>query len=133
MNLIPFALTIVAFVIGIIIADFEIGLLLGLIVGLVALQRETHLKIVSLQEELRQLSETQVKTPTEPATDSETDTNYTDSFESQPSYTRTASIPAQPERALQFDQPSQSDQPPPVTDPPQTRTENLPDGPFDSF
>ncbi len=48
MNLIPLVLTVVALFLGSIFVDFEVGLLSGLIVGLVALHRETHLKIVAL-------------------------------------------------------------------------------------
>ena len=55
MNLIPFVLTILAIAFGTIFAEFEIGLLLGLFVGLVALQRETNLKVISLQDEIRRL------------------------------------------------------------------------------
>ena len=55
MNLLPFVLTILAIVSGSILVEFKIGLLLGLIVGLVALQRDTHLKLVGLQDETRRL------------------------------------------------------------------------------
>jgi len=57
MNLIPLVLTIAAIIVGSIFVDFEVGLLLGLIVGLVALQRESHLKIVALQDQIRDLSQ----------------------------------------------------------------------------
>lgn len=108
MNLIPFVLTILAIISGTILVEFEIGLLLGLIAGLVALQRETHLKIVSLQDETRRLS----KTPTEaqgeePVADSKANLQYPDKSELRPSHTWAASIPAQADRALQIERPKQ--------------------------
>ncbi len=62
MNLIPLVLTVAAIIAGSIFVDFEVGLLLGLIVGLVALQREIHLKIVALQDQIRGLSQPPIGT-----------------------------------------------------------------------
>ena len=44
MNLIPLVVTVAAIILGSIFVDFEVGLLLGLIVGLAALQREPLLR-----------------------------------------------------------------------------------------
>ena len=100
MNLIPFVLTILAIALGTILVEFETGLFLGLIVGLVALQRETHLKIVSLQDETRRLSGTPaIKPREEPVADLKADTLYPDKFDSQSNDTQTVSIAAQPEYA----------------------------------
>jgi hypothetical protein len=65
MNLIPLIVTVAAIILGSIFVDFEVGLLLGLVVGLVALQRETHLKIVALQDQIRVLSQPLVRNPKE--------------------------------------------------------------------
>jgi hypothetical protein len=98
MNLIPIVLTIIAIISGSILVEFEMGLLVGLIVGLVALQRETHLKLVSLQDETRRLSKTPTEAPgEEPVADSKANVQYPDKFEPQPSHTWAASIPAKPE------------------------------------
>jgi len=114
MNLIPFVLTILAIVSGSILVEFKIGLLLGLIVGLVALQRETHLKIVGLQDDTRRLTKTPAKAPgEEAAADSKANVQYPDKFEPQPSHTWAASIPAQADRALQIERPEQIEIPTP--------------------
>jgi len=114
MNLLPFVLTILAIVSGSILVEFKIGLLLGLIVGLVALQRETHLKIVGLQDETRRLSKTPTEAPgEEPVADSEANVQYPDKFELRPSHTWAASIPAQADRALQTERPKQIESPAP--------------------
>ena len=106
MNLIPVVLTILAIVSGSVLVEFEIGLLLGLIVGLVALQRETHLKIVSLQDETRRLSKNPAKAPgEEPIADSKANQRYPNRFEPRPSYTR--DTPALARRALQIERPKQ--------------------------
>ncbi len=103
MNLIPFALTILAIVFGSVIAEFEIGLLFGLIVGLIALQRETHLKIVVLEEEIRNLRESPIQSSAqEPKADSQSDEHDKPGINSQPVYTRAVSTPTQPNRNLQF-------------------------------
>jgi len=110
MNLIPFVLTILAIISGTILVEFEIGLLLGLIVGLVALQRDTHLKLVGLQDETRRLSKTPTEAPgdgEEPVADSKANLQYPDKFEPQPSHTWAASIPAQAHRTLQIERPKQ--------------------------
>jgi uncharacterized membrane protein len=134
MNLIPFVLTILAIAFGTIFAEFEIGLLLGLFVGLVALQRETNLKVISLQDEIQRLSETPDKTSAQsPAPDSNVDTQYPDRIQTQPSYTRAASIPAQADRALQFQRPEQLDDPAPTTEPPQIQSDSQAGNPFDSL
>jgi hypothetical protein len=114
MNLIPLVLTILAIISGTILVEFEIGLLLGLIAGLVALQRETQLKIVSLQDETRRLSKTPAKAPgEEPVADSKANLQYPNRFEPQPSYTQAASIPVQASRALQIERPEQIEKPAP--------------------
>jgi len=108
MNLIPFVLTILAIISGTILVEFEIGLLLGLIAGLVALQRETHLKLVSLQDETRHLSKTSTEAPAEePVADSKANLQYPDKFEPPPSHTWAASIPVQADRTLQIERPKQ--------------------------
>jgi hypothetical protein len=108
MNLIPFVFTILAIISGSILVDFKIGLLLGLIVGLVALQRETHLKIVGLQNDTRRLSKTPTKAPGEEAVaESKANVQYPDKIEPQPSHTWAASIPAHTDRALQVERPEQ--------------------------
>ena len=134
MNLIPLVLTILAVTFGAIFVEFEIGLLLGLIVGLVALQRETHLKIVSLQDEIRQLSETLTGTPpSPPAANANVVAQYPHSTETQPSYTRAASIPAKPDRALQHEPAKQFNQPEPAIEPPQIQDTSKPEYPFNAF
>ena len=141
MNLIPFALTILAVVFGTVFAEFEIGLLLGLIVGLVALQRETHLKIVALQNEIRGLSQTPGETPPpreetparQPEPELKVESQYPIKTETQPIYSRAASIPAQPDRALQFEPPKQFDEPEPPVEPPQIPEDNQTENRFDLF
>jgi len=134
MNLIPLVLTILAIAFGTIFAEFEIGLLLGLFVGMVAIQRETHLKVINLQDEIQRLSETPDKTsPPEPVADSKVDAQYPDSIKTQPSYTRAASIPTQADRALQFERPKQFDDPAPTTEPPQIQVDNQTNNLFDSL
>jgi len=97
MNLIPVVLTILAIVSGSILVEFEIGLLLGLIVGLIALQRETHLQLVSLQDETRRLSKTPAEAPgEEPVADSKANVQYPDKFEPHPGYTRHHLSPLNP-------------------------------------
>jgi len=82
MNLIPLVLTVLAIILGPIFVVFQVGLLLGLIVGLVALQRETHLKIVALQNQIRVLSQPLVSTPKEePLPESKYDEPHPDQVE----------------------------------------------------
>ena len=123
MNLLPIVLTILAIVFGSIFAEFETGLLLGLIVGLIALQRDTHLKVTSLRDEIQRLSVTPDKVPPqEPVTDSKID--------AQPGYTRAASIPAKPDKALQFEHPGQFQQPASAIEPPPNTIDSEPDNWF---
>ena len=136
MNLIPFVITILAIAFGTMVAEFEIGLLFGLIAGLVSLQRETHLKIVSLEEEIRFLREAptsgshqepepEPEPEPDPEPESELDSDpvadkyHADSMHSYPVYSRPSRIPAQPERALQFESPEQDEEPTPTVEPPE--------------
>ena len=82
MNLIPIALTIVALILGSFSVGFEVGIMSGLIVGLVALQRETHLRFVALQDQVRLLSNPPGETPEkEPIVDSKIDEPDPDAVE----------------------------------------------------
>ena len=146
MNLIPFVLTFLAIVFGTVIAEFEIGLLFGLIVGLVSLQRETHLKIVSLEEEIRYLREgppsasqqepeAEPEPEPEPGPESELDSDpvadkyFTDSMQSYPVYSRPSRIPPQPERALQFESPQP--EPAPSNEPSEPKSDGPTEGRFE--
>ncbi len=82
MNLIPIALTVVALILGSVFVGFEVGIMSGLIVGLVALQRETHLRFVDLQDQVRLLSNPLGRTPEkEPLVDSKIDESDPDAVE----------------------------------------------------
>ena len=82
MNLIPIALTVVALILGSVFVGFEVGIMSGLIVGLVALQRETHLRLVDLQDQVRLLSNPLGRTPEkEPLVDSKIDESDPDAVE----------------------------------------------------
>ena len=118
MNLIPLVLTVAAIILGSIFVDFEVGLLLGLIVGLVALQRETHLKIVALQDQIRDLSQPLVRTPREePLRESKYDEPHPDRVEPEPNSTRAASIAAEAEKPLATEPKQQRGESAAVTDP----------------
>ncbi len=98
MNLIPIALTVMALILGSVFVGFEVGIMSGLIVGLVALQRETHLKFVALQDQVRLLSNPPGKTPEkEPVIDSKIDEPDPDSDDSETHSSRPLSIIAKPE------------------------------------
>lgn len=100
MNLIPIVLTLVAIILGSIFADFKVGLLSGLIVGLVALQRETHLKIVALQDQVRLLSNPLSRTPEKnPSTESNSDVPDPDAVEPETHSSPPLSIIAKPEKS----------------------------------
>jgi hypothetical protein len=112
MNLIPFVLTTLAIAFGSIFFEFETGLLIGLFVGLVAVQGETHLKLIGLQDKIRTRSRTSARTtPKAAIMDSKADTQVPNRFESRLNYSRAPSIPARAERALQFRQPEPFDEP----------------------
>ena len=134
MNLIPIVLTILVIVFGSIFAEFEMGLLLGLIVGLIALQRDTHLKVSSLRDEIRSLSKNPANTPPQASTTgSKIDAQHPDSIETQASYTRAASIPAKPDRALQSERPKQTHQPAPTIEPSGNTIDSEPKNSFTSL
>lgn len=98
MNLIPIALTVVALILGSVFVGFEVGIVSGLIVGLVALQRETHLRFVALQDQVRLLSNPPGGTPEkEPIVDSEIDEPDPDAEEPETHSNRPLSIIAKPE------------------------------------
>jgi len=98
MNLIPIALTVAALILGSVFVGFEVGIVSGLIVGLVALQRETHLKFVALQDQVRLLSNPPGKTPEkEPLVDSKIDEPDPDAEEPETHSSRPLSIIAKPE------------------------------------
>ena len=98
MNLIPIALTVVALILGSVFVGFEVGIMSGLIVGLVALQRETHLRFVALQDQVRLLSNPPDKTPEkEPIVDPKIDEPDPDAEETETHSSRPLSIIAKPE------------------------------------
>ncbi len=93
MNLIPIALTVVALILDSVFVGFEVGIVSGLIVGLVALQRETHLRFVALQDQVRLLSNPLGMTPEkEPIVDSKIDEPDPDSDDSETHSSRPLSI-----------------------------------------
>ncbi len=98
MNLIPIALTVVALILGSVFVGFEVGIMSGLIVGLVALQRETHLRFVALQDKVRLLSNPPGMTPEKkPIVDSKIDEPDPDVVEPETQSSRPLSIVAKPE------------------------------------
>jgi len=98
MNLIPIALTVAALILGSVFVGFEVGIVSGLIVGLVALQRETHLKFVALQDQVRLLSNPPGMTPEkEPIVDPKIDEPDPDAEEPETHASRPLSIIAKPE------------------------------------
>ena len=130
MNLVPFVITVLAIIFGSIVANFEIGLLSGLIAGLLTLQRETHLKIVALQDQIRLLSEALAKTSgDDSASDSGAVGQYQDSIESDPYKVRSASVTAEAYKSLAVESSEQHDTSATAASPPQDQTET----PSDSF
>ena len=98
MNLIPIALTVAALILGSVFVGFEVGIVSGLIVGLVALQRETHLRFVTLQDQVRLLSNPPGGTPEKESTvDSEIDEPDPDAEEPETHSNRPLPIIAKPE------------------------------------
>ncbi len=98
MNLIPLVVTVAAIILGSIFVDFEVGLLLGLIVGLAALQRETHLKIVALQKQIWEMSQPLVGSLREDSSrESKYDEPHPDPVEPRPYATQAAPPAAEPE------------------------------------
>jgi len=139
MNLIPLVLTVAAIIVGSIFVDLEVGLLLGIIIGLVALQRETHLKIVALQDQIRDLSqpligaakgdplpESKFAEPDPDPVDAETYSTRPAPATPEPeSYSvRAASTTAGLERTLADQIPQQPDEPAVAIDPPQSHVDN---------
>lgn len=111
MNLIPIALTVVALILGSVFVGFEVGIVSGLIVGLVALQRETHLRFVALQDQVRLLSNPPGSTPEkEPVVDSKIDEPDPDSDDSETHSSRPLSIIAKPEQSLVVEPSQQPDE-----------------------
>ncbi len=111
MNLIPLVLTVVALILGSIFVDFEVGLLSGLIVGLVALQRETHLRFIALQDQVRLLSNPLGMRPEkEPIVDSKIDAPDPDAVEPETHSSRPLSIVAKPEKSLVVEPSQQPDE-----------------------
>jgi hypothetical protein len=99
MNLIPITLTVLVLILGSVFVGFEVGIMSGLIVGLVALQRETHLKFVTLQDQVRLLSNPPGETPKkEPTVDSKIDEPGPVSDEPETHSSRPLSIIAKPEK-----------------------------------
>jgi len=99
MNLIPITLTVLALIIGSVFVGFEVGIMSGLIVGLIALQRETHLRFVTLQDKVRLLSNPPGETPKkEPTVDSKIDEPDPDSDEPETDSSRPLSIIAKSEK-----------------------------------
>ena len=98
MNLIPLVLTVITIILGSVFVDFEVGIMSGLIVGLVALQREAHLKFVALQDQVRLLSNPLGMTPEkEPIVDSKIDEPDPDAVKPETHSGRPLSIIAKPE------------------------------------
>ncbi len=98
MNLIPITLTVLVLILGSVFVGFEVGIMSGLIVGLVALQRETHLKLVALQDQVRLLSNPLGMTPEkEPKVDSKIDEPDPDALEPETQSSRPLSIITKPE------------------------------------
>ncbi len=98
MNLIPLVLTVVTLILGSVFVGFEVGIVSGLIVGLVALQRETHLKFVALQDQVRLLSKPPGMTPEkEPIVDSKIDEPDPDAVKPETHSGRPRSIITKPE------------------------------------
>ena len=98
MNLIPLVLTVAALILGSVFVGFEVGIISGLIVGLVALQRETHLKFVALQDKVRLLSNPPGKTPeNKPLVDSKIDEPDPDAVKPETHSGRPLSIITKPE------------------------------------
>ena len=98
MNLIPIVLTVLALILGSVFVGIEVGIVSGLIVGLVALQRETHLRFVTLQDQVRLLSNPPGGTPEkEPIVDSEIDEPDPDAEEPETHSNRPLSIIAKSE------------------------------------
>jgi len=111
MNLIPLALTVVATILGSIFVDFEVGLLSGFIVGLVALQREIHLKIVALQDQVRLLSNPLSRAPEKDSiTKSKFDEPDPESDEPRSHSSQAVSIAAKPAKLLVFEPSQQPDE-----------------------
>ncbi len=111
MNLIPLVLTVVTLILGSVFVGFEVGIVSGLIVGLVALQRETHLKFVALQDQVRLLSKPPGMTPEkEPIVDSKIDEPDPDAVEPETQSSRPLSIIAKPEKSLVVEPSQQSDE-----------------------
>ena len=131
MSLVPLVLTIVALILGSIFVDFEVGLLSGLIVGLVALQRETHLKIVALQDQVRRLSELLIRTPEKgPIADSDTSEAIPDTDESESYTTRSAPVTDELEKSLTDELPRQPDEPAAASSPAESQVDNRLDSQF---
>ncbi len=98
MNLIPLVLTVITIILGSVVVGCEVGLMSGFIVGLVALQRETHLRFVTLQDQVRLLSNPLGRTPEkEPIVDSKIDEPDPDAVEPETHSGRPLSIIAKPE------------------------------------
>jgi len=111
MNLIPLVLTVAALILGSVFVGFEVGIISGLIVGLVALQRETHLKFVALQDKVRLLSNPPGRTPEkEPLVDSKIDEPDPDAEETETHSNRPLSIIAKPEKSLVVEPSQQPDE-----------------------
>ncbi len=111
MNLIPIALTVVVLILGSVFVGFEVGIMSGLIVGLVALQRETHLKFVALQDQVRLLSNPLGMTPEkETIVDSKIDAPDPDAVEPETHSNRPLSIVAKPEKSVVVEPSQQPDE-----------------------
>ena len=111
MNLIPIALTVVVLILGSVFVGFEVGIMSGLIVGLVALQRETHLRFVALQDQVRLLSNPLGMTPEKKSiVDSKIDAPDQDAVEPETQSSRPLSIIAKPDKSLVVEPSQQPDE-----------------------
>jgi len=134
MNLIPLIVTVLAVIAGSIFVDFETGLLFGLIAGLVALQRETHLRIVSLQDEIRGLPKNpDIPSPEASEPDLEIDTQHPESPVSRSDFTRAESFPALPVSAMPLEHAGQPDKPAQDSEPSRTEHDDQAANAFDSL
>ncbi|MDH3469093.1 MAG: DUF2339 domain-containing protein, partial [Gammaproteobacteria bacterium] len=128
MNIMPLVFTVLAVAFGTAVFELEVGLLVGLVVGLIALQRQTDGKIVGLQHEITRLSERLAGAPQErPLPESDTDKQHSDILAPESGAIQSAGIPAEPDKILSAEVPVDVDEPGPSFDKPAGPIDNQPD------